>query len=362
MIKTSNLLRDFKGQSVITPWDRLKRHIFPSYPVIETDKVVTNENDLTELAFEYQGKSEMVWVVSSNINVNPNFPWHYRPSDVGLNFIHEFQKVTRRTSRPVGNNDIRLVPTGGVIHGTLKNKIISSYHDDEFDIFMISYYEEEADQNFQKLKMRFPEAQHVKNIEGIGNAHKRVGELARTEMVYIVDADAVVMDDYHFDYVPPMAKRKNSTYVWHARNPINGLEYGYGGVKLFPRQQLLEMGHKLPDFSTGSAFYQPVRDVSNITFFNRDPYRTWRSAFRECVKLASAVNPNQKQAETDERLHTWCTVDNGERFGRYCIKGALEGKAYGIEHKDDVDALNKINDFEWLREQFVASMKKRITI
>ena len=50
--------------------------------------------------------------------------------------------------------------------------------------------------------------------------------------------------------------------------------------------------------------------------------------------------------------------DNGERFGRYCIKG---GKAYGKVNKGDVEALNKINDFEWLREQFVVSMKKRIT-
>ena len=55
------------------------------------------------------------------------------------------------------------------------------------------------------------------------------------------------------------------------------------------------------------------------------------------------------------------TIDNGERFGRYCIKGANEGKTYGLEHKDDIEALNKINDFEWLREQFVASMKKKIT-
>jgi hypothetical protein len=43
------------------------------------------------------------------------------------------------------------------------------------------------------------------------------------------------------------------------------------------------------------------------------------------------------------------------------LKGALEGKAYGLENKDNVEALTKINDFEWLREQFVASMKKRVT-
>jgi hypothetical protein len=185
--------------------------------------------------------------------------------------------------------------------------------------------------------------------------------MAKSEMVYIVDADADIMNDFCFDYIPPMAKRTNTTYVWYARNPINGLEYGYGGIKLFPRQQVIEMGHVLPDFSTGSAFYQPIRDVSNITRFNRDPFRTWRSAFRECVKLSSQINPNAPVKETADRLDTWCTVDQGGRFGRYCIKGANEGKAYGIEHKDDVEALNKINDFEWLREQFVESMKKRIS-
>ena len=131
--------------------------------------------------------------------------------------------------------------------------------------------------------------------------------------------------------------------------------------KLFPKVQLLELGHELPDYTTGASFYQPIADVSNITRFNKDPYRTWRSAFRECVKLASSVNPNQKQKETDERLEAWCTTDVGARFGRYCLKGALEGKAYGLENKDDTEALNKINDFEWLREQFVASMKKRVT-
>ena len=132
-------------------------------------------------------------------------------------------------------------------------------------------------------------------------------------------------------------------------------------MKLFPKKQLQELGHILPDFTTGVSFYQPVADVSNITRFNKDPHPTWRSAFRECVKLASSVNPNQKQAETNARLEAWCTVDNGERFGRYCIKGALEGKAYGLENKDNVEALNKINDYEWLREQFVESMKKKIT-
>ena len=362
MINTSNsTLLAFQGQNVITPWDRLKKYIFKSYPIIYVDKRTTDIDEVTALASEYSEKSEMVWVVLKDSTENPDFPWHYKPSDVGRNFIHKFPKVVKRTGRAVTYGDIQLVPTGGVIHGVYENKIIATYHEADFDIVMISFHEAEADHNYQKLKQRFPDAIHVKNVQGIGNAHKKAGEMAKSEMVYIVDADAEVHDDFAFDYIPPMSKRSNTTYVWFARNPINGLEYGYGGVKLFPRKQIMEMGHVLPDFSTGSAFYQPVKDVSNTTRFNKDPFRTWRSAFRECVKLSSSVNPNQRQVETDLRLKTWCTVDQGGRFGRYCIKGALEGKAYGIEHKDDVEALNKINDFEWLREQFVESMKKRIS-
>lgn len=352
-------LFDYKGQTVVTPWDRLKKFVFQSYPVIKAPRV-KDEDELLQLAMQYQGKSDMVWVVDENARVRADFPWHFRPSDIGHDFIHEFPRVVKRTGRPMSWGDIRLVPTSGVAHGVLQNKIKASFHEADFDVFMISFHEAEADGNFQKLKERFPEAQHVKNVEGIGNAHKECAKRATTEMVWIVDADADIMDDFNFDYVPPVSKRGNTTYVWSARNPINDLEYGYGAVKLFPREQLLEMGHVLPDFTTGAAFYQPISDVSNITRFNKDPFRTWRSAFRECVKLASSVNPNQKQAETDARLEAWCTIDNGGRFGRYCLKGALEGKAYGEANKDDVEALNKINDFEWLREQFVASMKKKI--
>jgi hypothetical protein len=354
-------LFSLKGQTVVTPWDRLKKFIFNSYPVIKTPRKVSDVEQLTQLALEYQGVSDMVWVVVESTNASADFPWHYRPSDLGRLLIHEFPVTGKRTGRAMHWGDVKLVPTDGVVHGTVRNRIVSGYHDVDFDIVMISFHEAEADQNFAKLKQRFPEAMHVKNVEGIGYAHRQAAKMAKSEMVYIIDADAEVLDSFNFDYIPPMSKRKNTTYVWSARNPINGLEYGYGGIKLFPRVQLEALGHELPDFTTGAAFYQPVSDVSNVTAFNKDPYRTWRSAFRECVKLSSKVNPNQVDDETNQRLEAWCTVDNGGRFGRYCIKGALEGRAYGEANKDNIEALNKINDFEWLREQFVASMKKRIT-
>ena len=354
-------LFDFKGQSVITPWDRLKKFIFQSYPVIEIEEDLKTLDEQLDVALAHQQESDMIWLKNKNTVVREDFPWHYKPSDIGRQFVHEFPRVGKRSRRAVRWGELKLIPTTGFAHGRYQNRINSSYHDADFEIFMISFHEAEADSNFAKLKAQYPDAKHVKNIEGIGNAHREVGEQSTTEMVYIVDADAELLEKFNFDFIPPMSKRHNTTYVWSARNPINGLEYGYGGVKLFPRSQLLELGHELPDYTTGVAFYQPIGDVSNVTYFNKDPYRTWRSAFRECVKLSSQVNPNSPKQETIDRLETWCTVDNGGRFGRYCIKGALEGKAYGEANIGNVEELNKINDFDWLREQFVASMKKRIT-
>lgn len=355
----SDLLQ-YNGQSVVTPWDRLKKYIFQSYPIHEVDSSNIDANQLLQIALAYQEESDMVWIVDKNAVIAEDFPWHYKPSDLGRNFIHEFPKVTSRTKRPLTWGEVRLVPTGGVSHSTFQNRIICSINQADFDIVMLSYHEAEADQKFQNLKARFPDVKHVKNVKGIMAAHKAAAEMCDTQMVWIVDADSDVLPSFSFDYIPPMSDREKTTYSWFARNPINDLEYGYGGLKLFPRKQLLEMGHELPDFTTGVAKYQPVKDVASITSFNKDPFRTWRSAFRECTKLASGINPNNPSEETLDRLKCWTTTDNGARFGRYCIKGAIEGKAYGEQYKDDIEALNKINDFEWLRKQFVSSMKKQI--
>ena len=36
MINISKSFREFKGQNVVKPWDRLKKHVFGSYPIITT--------------------------------------------------------------------------------------------------------------------------------------------------------------------------------------------------------------------------------------------------------------------------------------------------------------------------------------
>jgi len=92
--------------------------------------------------------------------------------------------------------------------------------------------------------------------------------------------------------------------------------------------------------------------ISNITAFNTDPFNAWKSAFRECAKLSSKVIDRQKDDETNYRLRVWQTVGKDKPYGEYAINGAEQGTIYGVENQGNVEALYKINDFDWLMEKF----------
>ncbi len=171
-------------------------------------------------------------------------------------------------------------------------------------------------------------------------------------MLWVVDGDAEILDDFNFDHVVTRYER-NVVYVWQSKNPINGLVYGYGGVKLLPRQLTLAMDVNSADMTTSiSDQFKSMQKVSNITVFNTDPFNTWKSAFRECVKLSAKLINRQNDDETTERLEIWCTQGRDKLYGEDAIAGAIAGKEFGLAAKGDKTELIKINDFEWLKNKF----------
>ena len=221
-----------------------------------------------------------------------------------------------------------------------------------YDIVFISYNEPNADENWAALKDRFPLSKRVNGVKGIHQAHITAAKKAFTKMFWVVDGDAVIFDDFNFDYVVDDYNLK-TVHVFRAQNPVNDLVYGYGGVKLLPRLDTINMDLSKPDMTTSiSEYFTPVKILANVTAFNTDPYNTWKSAFRECCKLSSKIIDRQKAQETEERLDIWCTVGKDSPFGEYAIAGAKAGREYGNKNKGDVEALKKINNFDWLKEQF----------
>lgn len=228
-----------------------------------------------------------------------------------------------------------------------------------YDVVFISYNEINADDNYSKLLKKCPRAKRVHGVKGIHNAHIRAAELCDTDMIWIVDGDAVIEGDFNFDLVMS-SYDIDCVHVWRSRNPINDLEYGNGGVKLLPRLLTLNMDTSTPDMTTSiSKKFKAMDSVSNINSFNTDEFTTWRSAFRECCKLASRVIERQYEEETQQRLDTWCTVGEDKNFGQYALAGAQKGRQYGLEHKNNPDALRKINDFDWLKERFDGIQSQR---
>jgi hypothetical protein len=222
-----------------------------------------------------------------------------------------------------------------------------------YDIVFISYNEPNADENYEALKKRFPSAKRVDGVKGIHRAHIEAAKKCFTKMFWVVDADAQIVDDFNFDYVVPNYDL-TAVHVWQSINPINDLVYGYGGVKLLPRRLTLKMDLTKTDMTTSiSDNFKAIEQIANVTAFNTDEFNTWKSAFRECVKLSSKTIQGQKDEETEERLDTWCLSGEDRQFGSISIRAARSGRNYGTRFRDDEMALSKINDFEWLKEFYL---------
>ena len=218
-----------------------------------------------------------------------------------------------------------------------------------YDIVFISYQEPNAEENYIKLKKRFPLAKRVHGVKGIHQAHIKAAKKCFTKMFWIVDADAIIENDFNFDYEVP-DHQLDHVHVWRSKNPINDLVYGYGGVKLFPRKLTMNMDTTKPDMTTSiSNNFKAMPQIANITAFNIDPFNTWKSAFRECVKLASKTIQGQVDEETEQRLETWCTVGEDRPYGSYALAGARAGREFGLSNSNDIKL---INNFDWLYEQF----------
>lgn len=225
-----------------------------------------------------------------------------------------------------------------------------------YDIVFISYREPTAELNWKALDDRFQgRTRRLHGVKGIHRAHWVAANMVTTDMFYVVDGDAVIMPDFHFNHTIP-DHQHDHTFVFRAKNPINDLVYGYGAVKLLPTKSVLklDLNNIKPDMTSSlpDSKYHVVHELSNITQFNTDPFNSWRSAFRECAKLSSKVIDNQKDVETEQRLDAWCNLGSDRLNGIWAIKGAKAGRAYGRANRSNVANLMEINDMDWMITRF----------
>jgi hypothetical protein len=304
--------------------------------------------------------SEYFYVIKTDVDIIFNtFDFTYTPAVWDKDYVHIWNNDS--TVRLYNTQNIRDNLTAYTDVEFLNGKVSLKQYTDRlysypmFAVVFLSYDEEGADANYEKLRAKIPRIQRVHNVKGIFEAHMAAAQYAKqsnSSMFYVVDADADILPTFDFNYRPHSLDLQ-SVIVWHSRNPVNGLEYGYGGVKLFPTDLLLNYKGSPIDFTTSvSNSFKVINEVSNITRFNTDPYSAWRSGFRECVKLASKLIPNQDNTETEHRLNAWCTLGAETLFGDFAVMGAIEGAEFGKLYINQSEMLGLINDFDWLEQRF----------
>ncbi len=228
----------------------------------------------------------------------------------------------------------------------------------KYDVFFICYDENIASKNLKLLKEKCPEVKVISGVKGIFNAHYCAAEQSESDFFWVVDADATILDSFTFDYRVPEWDF-DVVHIWKSLNLINRLEYGHGGVKLIPRHIILNADRDVAvDITTSiGANIKIIDEVSNINNFATSPFNAWRTAFRECAKLASGIIASQVQEETDYRLNIWCEAGGRRPLGEYVRGGASAGRWYGETYKGNKEMLARINDYDWLALEFEEHIK-----
>lgn len=328
--------------------DKNRDRLLSRFPLLK----IIQGSDLTEDIDKAKSISftKSFWLVYGSVEISDDFKFDYIIPDWDTDYVHVFQYIE--------NTEVKLGKVYQInkkFDREIKFKHINQIVGKEvrhYDIVFISYDEPNYVENYQKLLKRFPNSKHVHGVKGIHQAHIEAASISHTNMIWVVDADALIVDDFYFNYVVSEWDLDN-VHVWRSLNPVNGLSYGYGGVKLIPRILTLNMDITRPDMSTSiSNKFKAVDAISNITAFNTDPFNSWKSAFRECVKLSSKIIDRQDTSESDERLQVWMSKGLDKPFGNFCIEGAKDGYQWGNENRNNVTELFRINDFEWLKERF----------
>ena len=216
--------------------------------------------------------------------------------------------------------------------------------------FFLNYDDSNAEENFVKAKTVLPTIQRLNTITSIAESHKACALKSFTDQFMVVDSDNYLLD-FSLNDVYDSVKEKNKIYVFRSKNPVNDLEYGHGGVKVFQRSLFVDKD--VIDFTTSfNGHIHIVKKVLSIHKFNSTPFQAWRTAVRECAKLSSGIIPNRNNSEDEYRLDIWCSKFNNVENAEFVESGAKFGREFGNANKDRPLILKKINDFNWLKDKY----------
>lgn len=242
-------------------------------------------------------------------------------------------------------------------------------------VVFLSYREPNADENYARLeKQGLPRLIRVHGVKGFDAAHKEAAaRAAANEMgvhgVFItVDGDNEVMDRFWElslnDIPTDMDPRyTNGVLSWNSYNPLTGLAYGNGGLKLWSMKFVQEMQtHELipgkrnavVDFCWKPNYIQ-LKRIYSVTRNYASKDQAFVAGFREGAKMGLIDGKvpgtphdmlNRMNPINLMRFQRWAAVGRHMEQGEHSIYGALYG--FHIVHCAGIFPLDMISDLDYL--------------
>ena len=213
------------------------------------------------------------------------------------------------------------------------------------DIIFLSYDEPNAEENWQKLKARFPRAKRSHGVKGRTLAYHTAAEMSETDYFFAVFPTIDIDHEFDFEFQPDRLKEA-CHYIFHCRNPVNGLQYGHRAIILYNKRLCLSTTQPRLDFTLTQP-HTVVSKLCGTSHFNTTPEISWRVAFREVIKLCE-MKPT---VESRYRLKKWCELGTGDH-AEWVQRGAMDAVEYFEANKDNKDALMLSYELSWLKEKF----------
>jgi hypothetical protein len=211
----------------------------------------------------------------------------------------------------------------------------------DLDCIYLTYDEPNKETNWIRIQNMVPWAKRVDGVKGSDAAHKAAADASDTDRFILIDGDNVPDPEFFNLQLALDATNNSCVFRWRARNAVNGLMYGNGGMSSWTREFIYAMRtHEATDGSAENDVefcfypnYWAMNDCYSTTYPNATPYQAWRAGFREGVKMALDRGAKISMQEFESRVNTrnydnlciWQSVGSDAEHGFWAIYGARLG-------------------------------------
>ena len=238
----------------------------------------------------------------------------------------------------------------------------------ELDCIFLTYDEPKKEEFWIKIQNIVPWAKRVDGIKGSDSAHKAAADASDTERFILIDGDNIPDKTFLDQTLIINDENKHQVFRWKARNVINGLVYGNGGISCWTKQFVHNMQtHENTDGRSESIIefcyekdYRAMHDCYSTTYPNGTPFQAWRAGFREGVKLClnrgSKPDLNNLESEIHKKnydnLCIWQSIGRDVENGWWAIYGARLGTYLTLLRHWDYTKVQNFDELKSLWSSF----------